>query len=293
MGLKERNGLGWAEIAVRSLSAVFILFVLTRILGKRQISQLTFFEYITGITLGELAGFISTDLEAHYMYGLTAMLVWFLVPLSLELLTLKSMRLRKWLDGKNTVFIKEGKVQENNLKKERYTSDELMEQLRKKNVFNLADVEFAVLEASGDLSVLLKRENQPLTPKHLGITAAPEREAHEIIIDGKVMNEALAESGLSRAWLDAELEKIGVTQQNVFIGQVDSYGSLYVDLYDDKPTVPVNNEKKLLLATLKKCEADLSLYRLSTKNKEASSMYHRCAEMLSEQIIRLTPLLKR
>ncbi|TBL75411.1 DUF421 domain-containing protein [Paenibacillus thalictri] len=270
-----------------------MLFLLTRILGKKQISQLTFFEYVTGITLGELAGFMSTDMEAHYMLGVTAMLVWFLVPLGVELLTLKSKRLRDWFEGKGTVVIKEGKVLEDNLKKERYTSDELLEQLRTKNVFNLADVEFAMLEASGDLSVLLKKENQPLTPKHLGITVAPEQESQAVIMDGEIMLEPLATLGFSVEWLKTELGKIGVTKDNVFLGQVDSYGQLTVDLYDDMLKVPAPQEKKLLMATLKKCQADLVLFGLSTQNQEARDMYEQCANDMDQLVRQMTPLLKR
>jgi uncharacterized membrane protein YcaP (DUF421 family) len=283
----------WLHIVYRSLGAVAMLFILTRILGKKQISQLTFFEYITGITLGEVAGFISTDMEANYMLGVTALLVWFLVPFVLELLTLKSLLLRRWLEGRGTVLIKEGKVLEKNLKKERYTADELLEQLRTKSVFNIADVEFAILEASGDLSVLLKKENQPLTPKHLGIKTAPERESQVVIIDGKVMEEPLATAGLNPGWLKTELEKIGVIQENVFIGSVDTYGALYVDIYDDQLKIPENSERGLLLATLKKCEADLALYALSTNSTEAQKMYEHCRQNLSGQIKQLEPFLKR
>lgn len=125
------------------------------------------FEYITGITLGELAGFISTDIENNYMHGVVALLVWSLVPLGVELITLKSVTLRGWFDGKGTVMIKEGKVMEKNLKKERYTVDELLEQLRTKSVFNPAEVEFAMLEASGELSVMLKKRISRLPPSTL------------------------------------------------------------------------------------------------------------------------------
>ncbi len=283
----------WLHIALRSLGAIAMLFVITRLLGKKQISQLTFFEYITGITLGELAGFISTDLENHYSHGITALLVWFLVPLTIELVTLKSVTLRKWFEGNGTVMIKDGKVMGKNLKKERYTADELLEQLRKKSVFKVADVEFAVLEASGELNVLLKKENQPLTPKQLGIKVGPEKEPQTVIIDGNIMDEPLATAGFSRAWLRTELEKIGVTKDNVFLGQVDSYGALYVDLYDDMLQVPANNEKLLLLANLKKCEADLTLYGLSTQNSEAKAMYEQCVTLLRKEIIDLIPVLKR
>ncbi|WP_186445844.1 DUF421 domain-containing protein [Paenibacillus cremeus] len=283
----------WTHIGVRSVAAVAILFTMTRILGKKQISQLTFFEYITGIALGELAGFISTDLEAHFMHGVTAMLVWFLIPYTFEFLALKSKKLREWFEGTGTVFIKEGKVLEDNLKKERYTADELLEQLRTKNVFNLADVEFAILESSGDLSVLLKKENQPLTPKHLGVKTAPEQESQAVIIDGNIMDEPLATRGLSREWLQTELEKIGVTLENVFIGQVDTYGQLTVDLYDDMLQVPEPSQKRLLLATLKKCEADLALYGLATDSEQPKRLYERCMLQLENVIEQVTPLLKR
>lgn len=283
----------WMHIALRSVIAIVILFSVTRLLGKKQISQLTFFEYIIGIVIGDLAGFISTELEANFLHGVTAIVVWFLLPYLFEMMTLKSKRLREWFEGQGTVVIKEGKVLEDNLKRERYTVDELLGQLRTKNVFNMADVEFAVLEASGDLSVLLKRENQPLTPKHLGIRTAPERETQAVIIDGNIMDEPLATAGLSREWLQTELEKLGVTLENVFIGQVDTYGQLYVDLYDDMLQVPQRTDKPLLMATLKKCEADLALFGLSTSNPEAKAMYEQCMKQMRRIIDQVEPILMR
>ncbi|CAG7657087.1 DUF421 domain-containing protein [Paenibacillus allorhizosphaerae] len=283
----------WIHIALRSLAAVAIIFLLTRILGKKQISELNFFEYIAGITLGSLAGFISTELEAHFMYGVTAILVWFLIPYVFEFITLKSKRLRGLFEGNGTVFIKEGKVLEDNMKKERYSTDELLEQLRKKNVFNVADVEFAVLETTGELSVLLKKENQPLTPKHLGIKIGPEQETQTVIMDGSIMDEPLATRGLSREWLQTELEKIGVTLENVFLGQVDTYGQLYVDVYDDMLQLPQASQNEMLLATLKKCEADLALYGLSTDNVSVKRMYGEISKKMTQIVESVTPLLQR
>lgn len=283
----------WIIIMLRSLGAISFLFLMTRILGKKQISQLTFFEYITGIALGDLAGFISTDVEKHYMYGLVALLVWTLVPLSMEFLTLKSKKLRNLVEGEGTVVIKDGKVLEDNLRKVRYNSDELLEQLRIKNAFKVADVEFAVLEANGDLSVLLKRENQPITPAHLGIKVSPEQEPQAVIMDGSIMDEPLATIGRNRNWLFGELKKIGVTVDNVFIGQVDSYGKLYVDLYDDQLKTPDSHNKEVLMATLKKCAADLELFSLEATNESAKSMYEENSNLMNKLIAQLTPLLKR
>lgn len=282
----------WIHIVIRAFSALVILFVLTRILGKKQISQLTFFEYVIGITLGDLAGVISTDVESNFLHGVIAILVWCLVPFLLELLTLKSKTLRNWFEGKGTVLIKDGKVLEDNLKKERYTGDELLEQLRTKSVFRLADVEFAMLETSGDLSVLLKSEIQPLTPKHLGMKMVTEKPIQTVITDGVIQEEPLAAAGKGVGWLQTELDKLGVTKENVFLGQVDTNGAVTVDLYDDKLQVPQPTERPALLATLKKCEADLELFSLSADKPEAKKMYQDCSDKLTKVIQDLHTLLR-
>jgi uncharacterized membrane protein YcaP (DUF421 family) len=283
----------WLETAVRTLIAVVILFFMTKMLGKRQVSQLSLFEYITGITVGSLAAYVSLDLESAWYLGIISISVWVVVSLGIEFLQLKSKTMRDFIDSKGTVLIKDGKVLEDNLKKERLTTDELMEQLRKKMAFKVADVEFAIIEPSGDINVLLTRENQPLTPKHLGIKVGPEQEPQAVIMDGKIMDEPLATMGLSREWLNTELEKLGVDIENVFLGQVDSYGQLYVDLFDDQIKVPLPQQKANLFATLKKCEGDLMLFGLTTKNKKAKGMYERCSKHMEDIIAELKPLLHR
>lgn len=283
----------WFEIVLRTLLAVVVLFLMTKMLGKRQVSQLSFFEYITGITIGSLAAYISLDLEANWYLGLISLGVWIACSLGIEFLQLKSKKMRDFIDSKGRVLIRDGKVLEDNLKKERLTTDELMEQLRKRSVFKLADVEFAIMEPNGEVNVLLTRENQPLTPSHLGIKVAPEKEPQVIIMDGEIMDEALATIGFSRGWLKTELDKLGVTIENVFLGQVDSYGQLYVDLFDDKIMVPMPQEKATLFATLKKCEGDLMLFGLTTNNKSAKEMYEQCSKQMEEIIAQLKPVLKR
>lgn len=282
----------WLLIAIRALGTLMFLFVLTRILGKKQISQLTFFEYVIGITLGDLAGNISTDVEANYYHGVIAILVWVLVPLVLEILTLKSKTLRVWFEGNGRVLIKDGKILEGNLRKERYTGDELLEQLRTKGVFRVADVEFAMLETSGDLSILLKSENQPLTPKHIGMKLTIEKPTQAVMMDGVIQNEPLAAAGKSRGWLQAELDKLGIAKENVFLGQVNTNGELTVDLYDDNLQVPAPTERPALLACLKKCEADLELFSLTTQNIEAKQMYEACSIQLTQIIQQVHTILR-
>ncbi|WP_373232699.1 DUF421 domain-containing protein [Cohnella sp.] len=281
------------EVAFRTLLAVVVLFLIAKLLGKRQVSEMSMFEYITGITIGSLAAYISLDLDANWFLGIVAISVWALVTLGIEYLQIKSKKLRDFIEGKGTVLIKDGKVLEDNMKKERLSTDDLMEQLRKKMVFKVADVEFAIMEPSGDINVLLTRENQPITPKHLGIKVGPEQEPQAVIMDGKIMDEPLATIGLNREWLNSELEKLGVAIENVFLGQVDSYGQLFVDLFDDQIAVPLPQQKATLFATLKKCEADLMLFGLTTKSKKAKDMYEQCAYEMEEIIAELTPVLHR
>ncbi|WP_138493797.1 DUF421 domain-containing protein [Paenibacillus pinistramenti] len=281
----------WLEIIVRTLVTIVFLFLLTRLLGKRQISQLSFFEYITGITIGDIASSISLDVHEKWYLAAISLTVWVLISLGIEFLQLKSQRVRGWIDSKSTVLINDGKVMEDNMKKERLTNEELLEQLRKKSVFQLAEVQHAVMEPNGEINVLLKKEYQPLKPADLGIKVAPEAEPQTVILDGKIMEEPLATAGFNRRWLNRELEKLGVSVDNVFIGQVDSYGQLYVDVFDDKLKVPEPQEKPSLLATLKKCEADLEMFALSTQDHAGKSMYEKCSQEMQKVIEGIRPLL--
>lgn len=267
-------------IMVRSLGAVAILFAITRFLGKKQISQLSFFEYVTGIALGELAGFMSTDLEAHYFHGIAALMVWFLVPFLLEITTLKSKWLRHFFEGKGTVVIRHGRVLENELKRERYTADELMEQLRTKNVFQVADVEFAMLEASGDLSIMLKKEKQPLTPGDLGLKTGPDKLPYTVIVDGNIDDDELAASSLTREWLNKQLAKINATADNVFLAQIGDQNKLYVDLYDDSRGISPEKPQVELISTLRQCTADLDSFANSAVDLNARIKYEQTASAL-------------
>ncbi|MGG4442346.1 DUF421 domain-containing protein [Brevibacillus fortis] len=283
----------WINITLRAIGAIAYLFLLTKIIGKRQIKQLTYIEYIVGISIGSIAAFMATEMDGPIYHSLIAMGVFALFPVLMEWLSLKSKFLRDFFEGKSTVLIKEGKILEDNLKKERLTTEDLMEQLRVKNVFRVADVEFALMETSGEVSVLLKSESQPVTPKHLELTVAPSEENQVVIMDGMIMDEPLATAGLNRRWVRTELQKAGVALENVFLGQVDKGGELYLDLYDDKLMVPEAQAMKLAFATLKKCQADLELYALSTKNEQMKRTYQTDSEQLQQIIDEVKPFMIR
>ena len=282
----------WTLVILRSVFILIILFAITKWLGKRQISQLSFMEYIAGMTIGVIAAQVSTGLDSKFFHGVFAILIFAVVPFLTGILSLKNKTARDFFQGKSTVLIKDGKILEDNLKKEKYTSDELLELLRGKGAFSVADVEFAVLEPSGELNVLLKKDRQPLTAKDIGLKVANEKEPQTVIMDGNVLDEPLSASGHNRAWLHSELEKIGVVIENVFLGQVDSYGQLTIDIYNDKLQMPSPQNKPLLLASLKKCHADLELFSLETKSKSASEMYSKNAKQIEKILNKVTYLLK-
>ncbi|QQE75613.1 DUF421 domain-containing protein [Brevibacillus composti] len=283
----------WLHIALRSLGAVAYLFILTKMIGKRQIKQLTYIEYIVGITIGSIAAYMATEMDGPVYHSLIAMAVFALVPYAFDWLALKSKTLRDFFQGKSTVLIKDGKILEDNLKKERLTNEDLLEQLRIKNVFRLADVEFACMETNGELSVLLKSQHQTVTPQHLNLHVAPAEEPQAVILDGVIMDEPLSTLGLNRQWVRMELEKAGVALENVYFGQVDRAGQLYLDLYDDKLKVAEPQALKLTWAQLKKCQADLELFSLSTKNEQQKRMYQRDAELLQKVLNQVMPLLTK
>ena len=283
----------WLSIIVSSFVALAYLFILSRMIGKRQISQLSFVDFIVAITLGSITAEIATNIERSIVHGLLAMSIFGLFPILTGWLSMKSKVLRNIFDGNATILIKDGKILEENLKSERLTSEDLLEMLRSRDVFRTADVEFAVMEPSGKLSVLLKSEQQPITPKLMGMTVSPAEEPQTVIMDGEIMDEPLSTIGLNRAWLKAELAKAGVARENVFLGQVDKTGELYLDLYDDQIMVAEPTATKLTYATLKKCQADLELYALATKSKKMKHHYSQEAERLQHLIEKVEPLLMR
>jgi uncharacterized membrane protein YcaP (DUF421 family) len=295
-GILEFEGgspkMDWFDIIWRTVLAVVILFLMTKLLGKRQVSQLSLFEYITGITIGSIAAYVSLDAETEWYLGLISLSVWVAFSYGIEYLQLKSKKMRDFIDNKGTVLIQGGKILQENLKKERLTTDELMEQLRKKAAFKVADVEFAIMEPSGDINILLTKENQPLTPKDLGLAPAPEREPQTVIMDGKLMEDALRKSGYNLNWLNKELQQLGVEFSEVFLAQVDSAGELYTDLYNDRRNLPRSSGRSGILVQLKKCEGDLAMCGLASDNEKLQNAYSNAARKLDALIGELHSALK-
>jgi len=282
----------WSIVIFKSFTLITLLFLMTKLLGKRQLAQLTIFEYITGIVLGGIVAIHTSTMKYTFAYALISMTIWFVITFTVEQLSLKNKSIRDFFQGKSAILIQNGKIMEDNLKKEGFTSDDLLEHLRYKDIFNASDVEFAILEPSGTVNVLPKKDNLPPTTKDLGLKIAPSKEPQTVIMDGEIILEGLANLSLNPTWLKAEIEKMNVSLENIFLGQVDHHGQLTVDLYDDKLTLPSPTQKPLLLSQMKKCQADLELFALATDNQQSKSIYQKNSQRLQQAIDLMKPFLK-
>ncbi|ESU32686.1 hypothetical protein G3A_10105 [Bacillus sp. 17376] len=218
---------------IRSIMLIIGLFIITKLLGKKQLSSLSFFEYIVGITVGDIAGTLAMDPDLSLRDGIASLVVWSFVPLAISTISLRSRSFRNIVEGKSTTFIENGNILEKNMRKEKYSLDELLEQLRKKSVFKVADVEFASLDSNGELSVLLKKAKQPLKYEDIGIKREAESASVSVMMDGKFIEENLRQTGLEKVELIAKIQAKGFQPHQVFYAEMDSRGNLSIDLYDE------------------------------------------------------------
>lgn len=283
----------WINVLLRTAVLFFVTLFAVRLMGKKLAAGMTPFHFVSYVIVALIASLTVLNVALNFAVAMVAFAAWIFLFIALDYAAMKSKWIHDWVLGKETILIKHGKVMEDNLAKARLTGEELLRSLRSKNAFNLADVEFAVMETTGDINVLLKAEQQPVTPHDLGWKVPPRNAPNTVILDGNIVNEALASQGLTPSWLHTELQGKGIPLNNVFLGQIDSAGDLYLDLYDDKIQVPQPKVKELLYANLEKYRADLSSYALETDNEEAKKMYAKNAEQLQELIGKLKPYLLR
>lgn len=227
----------WREgltVFIRGMIGFVTLLIMTRFLGKQHISQLTFFDYVFGITIGSTASSLTSDLTTNAWQHFVGLLTWTGAVFSLQMITLKWRRASKYIDGEATVVVMNGKVMDLSMRKLRLRASDLLEQLRIQGVFDLGQVEFAILESNGNLSVKKKSQNEPLTPVDLGISTKYEGVSTELILDGIIFDKNLQEVGLDRKWLEDALKKQGIlSEKEVFLATLNTQGELFVDKYKD------------------------------------------------------------
>jgi uncharacterized membrane protein YcaP (DUF421 family) len=271
---------------VRSLISFVVLLGMARLVGQP-------FKILVGIAVGGLAAVWSLGTGIGFVDGLCTLATWGILSFAVSKLALKSTGIRNVVMGKPTVVIERGKVLQDNLKKAKLSAYDMMSLLREKNVFQLADVEFAMFEPDGKVSVLLKTDRQPLTPLVGNVQVENQSEPTIVVLEGKVNTQALANMGYERPWLWEQVSNQGAKDwTDIFLAQMDSTGSVYVDLYDDVIPQSKVQSKPLLLASLKKHYADLELYVLQTNQSDVKDMYRKLAEQLSEVIFRVEPYLR-
>ncbi|WP_226579726.1 YetF domain-containing protein [Halobacillus litoralis] len=207
----------------------FVLYILARILTKKLISQLTLFDFIAGITLGSMTSttFLSPDVSLGR--GILALVLFSLLVLLIDMWSLKSVAIRKVFNSKPTLLMDNGRILQNEMKKVRYNVDELIAELRKKGVFYFHEVQTAVLETDGSVSVLRKSESLPLTASDLKIEAKPVYFPQLVVVQGQVDEKKLAECGYSQEWLQAQIKKHGYDEfQELLVVQLNPNGKIYL-----------------------------------------------------------------
>jgi uncharacterized membrane protein YcaP (DUF421 family) len=262
-------------------------------MGKVNLSKTTPFKFISYIVIAIIASLMSLGLIENIIFGFISLAVWIIFSIGLDYLSIKSNWVHDFVNGRETILIKDNKIMEENLQKVRYTGEELLRDLRSKNAFNMADVEFAVMESTGELNILLKSDKKPVTAHDLKTKVATLSEPETVILDGTILDEHLANRGLNREWLNSQLSNYGVSIDNVFIGQVDSSGDLFIDLFDDMIQVQQPQVKELLYATISQVQADLLTFSLETNDQKAQKMYSENANKIKAVMEKLEPYLLR
>lgn len=218
----------------RSAIAFVVLLVLARLQGQKQVAQLSFFNYVTGIAIGSIAAIVAIERTVSVATGVTALVVWTALSIGADVASLKSMTARALLEDEPIVLIHNGRVLERNMRKVRYNLSELLAHLRSSGIFAPSQVAFAVLETDGKLSVLKKPQFEPATRQDVKATIPTQNVLEtEFIIDGQVLDENLEAMGKDIDWLMAKLKAQNVTDTSqVGMAVLEADGSLFVDLKD-------------------------------------------------------------
>ncbi len=216
---------------IKSLMSFFFLLVLTRLMGKKQLAQLTYFDYIVGITIGNFTATMVIEPEIRTLDAVIGITVWGVLPIFLSFLSRKRATFRRVFEGSPTLVIENGKFREEALIKENLTAHNIMLLLRKDGNFKLEDIELAILETNGDLSVIKKKRATNVTVNDL--YSKPQKEPRVLIIDGYILEEALRELNLTKEWILEEVRKRGATNlHEVLIAQLQPDDTLYVDIWN-------------------------------------------------------------
>jgi uncharacterized membrane protein YcaP (DUF421 family) len=221
-------------LLIRIIVFYFAVMVSMRLMGKREIGKLSIFDLIVSIMIAEVSANSLISVDDDMAEGLTIIGMLVVLQIIMSYITLKSITVRSLFEGQPTLIIANGKIRDGEMRRTRYSLSDLMTQLREKDIASIADVEFAILETTGKLSVFPKAERRAVTPEDLGISVPRTCLPLPVIVDGLVMDGNLENIGKTRKWLNDELKKYGVSKfGQVFYCEIDNRGDIHFDLRDE------------------------------------------------------------
>ncbi|RSK26132.1 DUF421 domain-containing protein [Bacillus sp. HMF5848] len=222
--------MGFLEMTIRCILIFVALYIMARILGKKIIAQMTIFDVVAGITLGSISGSFMFSHDISITVGVYALILFAILTLLIDFIALKSFIGRKILTDEPTLIIKNGKIHEEGMAKARLSVDELLFQLRKKNIFYVDQVDFAFFETDGTVSANLKTEEQPATKKELTLSTPSRGIPQTFIIDGKILKNTLKSLNKDEEWVYSLLKSYNVNKiSDVFIAQIDEREAVFID----------------------------------------------------------------
>ena len=214
------------KVILTSLLSVAALFIIAKIMGHKQVAQLNFFDYISGITVGSIAAELATELEEP-LKPLIAIVIYGLVSISLSIVMNKLPRSRKFINGSPTILMNDGKLYRKNMKKAKLDLSEFMLMCREQGYFDINNIQTAIFEYNGKLTILPVSTNRPLTPEDMNLTPKPDFISTELIMDGRIMGDNLKRKGLDETWLKKQLEAQGYhSAKEIYLGICSSDNKL-------------------------------------------------------------------
>ena len=229
------------NICFRTILVLIILFFITKMMGKKQISELNFFDYIVGITIGSIAADISLDIEKNMIAGIAALFIYGFISYIISFVSIKSILARRFFIGVPTVLVEKGKIIESGLKKSKIDVNDLLMEARENGYFNLDEIDYALMEVNGNISFLPKEKEKPVTKKDMKIKCSNEGLTVNSIIDSKYMVNNMKAINKDKEWLDHELKVNGYDNyDNILLATIDN--NYKVTIYEknvkpDKNTV--------------------------------------------------------
>ena len=215
-------------IVILSFVSIAVLFILTKLSGSRQISEMSFFDYVIGITIGSIAAEMATNIDLEWWKGITAMTIYALTGILLSFISQKSISARKFISGQPIILIEKGKILRKNLFKAKIEINDLLTSARNNGYFNLADIEYAIMETTGKISFMPVAQKRQLTPKDFNFAPMADGLYINVIIDGKIIKKDLKNARITENELKDQLKDRGVKAENILLATIDNKKQLTI-----------------------------------------------------------------